>query len=718
MPSYTRVVASICSGVLFFALGLICLFHNPRHRLSRSFAFFNFSLATWNLSFFSMYLPNPDIGFWVYRALHISEVFVTYNLIRFIQDVSETWNTRFSRVVRQISLGYVVLVGSLYFTPILISGYEYNSTGAHRFRQIVTPYYIVNLFVITAAMVGSWVATVHQMRIAGGLKRSQLLFAMLGFGFGGLGALCFAVALRFPSVPWLQYPFEMLMSLFFAITIYKYRLFDVSFILRRGLIYIGIYVPLLCLPFFLLPWLQRVFQFSVRYWWCIPSILISYAALFSLAPLFANFIREKTEQKRFQELKGQFDIIQETTERLAKEQGRSLDEIATQVLGSFKKFYRDKKENIVDFVVVYLVDQRGSYSVCCDPPAEIETPVLMECVQSLTKTPSLFSRQSFSRIEVENELASLKPAEVTTSLRAILRYLTENRIELCCPCVQDGKLYGLIFLGEKLNGHFWPEEVASLKLATSQIAMAVHNAELRKTTVELRDLDRLKNDLISNITHEFNSPLAVVDNALDLLSTAVAKGSITTEQLTSYVGMIRKNTARLAQFVQNLWEIQRIQQAKVELNLMETDLASVVRKCAELVISIAHAKSLRVNLKLEEPLLAVVDEDKIKQVVGNFITNAIKFTEEGDIDIVLKRNGDRAIFSVKDCGRGIDPKFLEMLFDRFFQVPEERRVARGMGLGLAIAKGWAQAHGGRVWAESQGLGHGSTFTLELPLNLG
>jgi two-component system CheB/CheR fusion protein len=99
------------------------------------------------------------------------------------------------------------------------------------------------------------------------------------------------------------------------------------------------------------------------------------------------------------------------------------------------------------------------------------------------------------------------------------------------------------------------------------------------------------------------------------------------------------------------------------------------------------------------------------------ISNAIKFTDEGSVSVALALENDHVRVKVRDTGAGIDPAALASIFNRFVQKSSARGRSAGVGLGLAIAKGWTEAHGGKIWAESEGLGRGATFCVELPLRM-
>jgi signal transduction histidine kinase len=279
--------------------------------------------------------------------------------------------------------------------------------------------------------------------------------------------------------------------------------------------------------------------------------------------------------------------------------------------------------------------------------------------------------------------------------------------------VYDGQIYGALLLGKKKRQIFWPDELSTLQTASAQVAVAVRNNSLLQQTRELKTLDEYKTDLISDIAHEFKSPLAVMCDAMDILLQDAQNGKIKKEKLENYLQMMRRNAERLESFILNLLAAARIQRSKVELTTSEANLAEIVHQVIRLHEPLVNKKGLTLTFLSEKAIPVNVDVDKMHQVFSNLISNAVKFTETGSITIEVREENGRATVSIRDTGRGIDPKHLPSIFDRFFQANPALRQ-KGTGLGLAIAKGWTEAHGGCVRATSAGLNQGATFIVELP----
>jgi signal transduction histidine kinase len=141
-------------------------------------------------------------------------------------------------------------------------------------------------------------------------------------------------------------------------------------------------------------------------------------------------------------------------------------------------------------------------------------------------------------------------------------------------------------------------------------------------------------------------------------------------------------------------------------------LLTVGQEAAGAARSSVEKKGLAILFHSSGDDRVVADREKMSQVFSNLFSNAVKYTENGSIAVSINRERESVLCSVTDTGRGVHPEFLEKIFDRYFQAPG---ASKGAGLGLAIAKGWVEAHGGRIWAESEGEGKGTTVTFTLPV---
>ena len=238
--------------------------------------------------------------------------------------------------------------------------------------------------------------------------------------------------------------------------------------------------------------------------------------------------------------------------------------------------------------------------------------------------------------------------------------------------------------------------------------------EERAAQQALREADRRKNEFISMLSHELRNPLAPIRNSVSLLDRVAGDSPVGVKARE----VIRRQTDHLTRLVDDLLDVTRVSRGKVVLSRTSTDIAKLARAAAEDHRSLIEDAGLELRLSLStRPLRADVDGARLTQVLGNLLQNAIKFSlDRGWIAVALAEESGRAVLTVSDSGSGIDAKLLESLFQPFVQGARTlERGNGGLGLGLALAKGIVEMHGGQIEASSAGLDRGAQFTVRLPL---
>lgn len=234
--------------------------------------------------------------------------------------------------------------------------------------------------------------------------------------------------------------------------------------------------------------------------------------------------------------------------------------------------------------------------------------------------------------------------------------------------------------------------------------------ELQERNRSLMELDALKKELINHVTHEFRTPLGAILSAAEIIGDTKPPES---EKRKDYVSMIEGNVSRLTHFVNELLDLAAIQQTKVTLDRKETDLLALVDRIVQRLRPLAEKERTDISF-MGNATPYFCDEEKIEQVIANLISNAIKAAPRGHINIGIRMDGGQVQITVVDDGIGIEREHLSHIFSSFYRIAIPRSSQKGTGLGLAIAKGWVEAHGGKIWAESDGLGRGAKFNLILP----
>lgn len=320
--------------------------------------------------------------------------------------------------------------------------------------------------------------------------------------------------------------------------------------------------------------------------------------------------------------------------------------------------------------------------------------------------PALVLRFSRSRFEAEEAAAmsaSLERLGWATALVCLLGLLVAwpvsggltRRISRLADEIERVRAGGKLGALTEISGR---DEIADLARRFNEMS------------AELAELDKMKKTFVSSVTHELRSPLGAISSYVDEL--LAAKDAWNEEQRTD-LERIKENAGRLSRFVTSLLDMAALERGTMDYHPTDCDVTKVVRDTAEFFASKARAAGLRYSIDAPGASRRQADPDLLGHLVTNLISNAIKFTPPpGEVAVRVKDAGGRIRVEVKDSGVGIKPEDAQRLFQAFTRVRNASKAA-GTGLGLSLAKGIAEMHGGSIGVESTP-GRGSTFWFELP----
>jgi CheY-like chemotaxis protein/two-component sensor histidine kinase len=230
-----------------------------------------------------------------------------------------------------------------------------------------------------------------------------------------------------------------------------------------------------------------------------------------------------------------------------------------------------------------------------------------------------------------------------------------------------------------------------------------------------REIAQMKNEFVSTVSHELRTPLTSIKGYVDLILDGDA-GEVDEIQR-EFLGIVKENTDRLVQLINDMLDISRIESGRIHLNIQPLDVSESLIGTADTFRAVLDQKGHRLELDVEPDLpLVAGDRDRIGQVLINLTSNAIKYSPEGGVvTLGARAEGREVIVSVRDEGLGIAEENLPRMFEQFYRVDSAMtREIGGTGLGLSICKSIVELLGGRIWVETE-LGKGSTFSFSLPV---
>jgi signal transduction histidine kinase len=281
----------------------------------------------------------------------------------------------------------------------------------------------------------------------------------------------------------------------------------------------------------------------------------------------------------------------------------------------------------------------------------------------------------------------------------LTRFRTQSVLGV--PLRTHDKTLGVIETINKRKGRFDEQDVRLLQALAAQAAIAIQNSRLFQ-----------QSDIVAVIAHELRTPLSALMAAAYLLQ----RPDLPKDQQQKLGESIYAEVKRLNEMTTDFLELARLESGRIRFTREPIDLAGLARECLEVIRPQAEADHLRLEAQVDPALGPVYgDRNRLKQVVLNLLTNAIKYNQKGGlVRVSVSAEGSEAVLSVTDTGRGIPPESLPRVFERFYRVPDQEAATAGTGLGLAIAKRIVESHRGTIEVTSE-VGQGSVFTVRLPL---
>ena len=343
-------------------------------------------------------------------------------------------------------------------------------------------------------------------------------------------------------------------------------------------------------------------------------------------------------------------------------------------------------------------------------------------------------------------LLSDPPYDIKIGNLKIEKNIKHNIKEYDFSILRFDNLFAPIMLNDEFFGFaeiyreqpFSTEDATVFQTLVRQVTIPLQSAsftqELKATNRKLQKLERLKSEFISIVSHELRTPLTAIKNAMDIILSG--KAGDMTENIEKFVSMGKRNAIRLSGIINDLLDISKIEAGKMDFKFELMNVEPIIEDVRNNLLEVAREKNLDIVFKPanDEQVQIYADSDRLVQVLTNLVSNAIKFTTEGNIEIttkvvnarelrydqcfeedIKKLHGNYLQVCVEDHGIGIERKDLNHVFDKFAQIENSlSRKVGGTGLGLPIARQLMEAHNGAIWCDSE-INKGSKFYFVIPI---
>lgn len=295
------------------------------------------------------------------------------------------------------------------------------------------------------------------------------------------------------------------------------------------------------------------------------------------------------------------------------------------------------------------------------------------------------------------------------------RFITKSLLGV--PLIAKDKVIGVLEVINKKSLPWTIEDTRNLATLAGEAAIAIEVGQLvmqlQQANAELEDLDNLKNDFIAIASHELRTPLGIIMGYASFLQEE------DDESVSEQASKVMESAMQLRRIIDAMINLRYLKQKTEQLHREPTPLGALMDDLQHDTLAVTSSRTHQLKFTIEDVHTRVfIDRTRMLMALNNLLNNAVTYCQQGGtIDVQARvKNEAEAIISIKDSGIGIEPDQLERIFKEFYQV-EDHMVRRygGLGIGLSIAQAVIEAHHGKIWAESDGLGKGAIFYVTLPL---
>lgn len=712
---------------LSLALGILVYTRNKKGFINKTWLGVTTSTFLWSVGFFMVVISgNSESAIIGQYVLDSGAIFIPAFWLHFVfillQDKDGQKKCNVPCLVSYVIAAVLFVIS---FSPIFKTGMG----PMLGFDFWVIPgkiYFLFPLFFIIVVLYSIYLLTIGYKKFSG-FRKSQIKYVIIAafVGFGG-GATNFLPQL-IDVYPFGQY-FMAFYIVFITYAITRYRLMDIKHLVKRSSIFAALVLVIAVLFIILSRGIATALEVAFKVEYPLLNTIVVAVIIASIFRPLERWLGKLTDRFLFTKTYDPSKLISRVSHAISStiELNKLLPGIDTE-LGS--AFHYNKS-------AIILLDQKGTLNI--NHQVGFDADILTAFTTGKEKAlPVYFSDNK--EIKVIDELkARYEAGEYQPKDKSLLFGLYDLDIALIAPLMVKSKIIGVIVLGNKLSGDpYSDEDLRVLDIIAGQAAIAIENsklyeeqknfnvylkkevkratAELEAANKELKRLDDAKSEFISIASHQLRTPLTIVRGYISM----ILEGSFgkVPEKLKENLVKVMTASERLISLVESLLNISRIESGRLEFNIEPVDLVKISSDLVEEFQQKAGDKKIKLAFYPEKNIpLVGADKNKIKEVISNFVDNAVKYTPRGEVIVGVHQEGSSVVFTCQDTGIGIKPEDLPRLFNKFVRGEGMMQVyTEGTGLGLYVARMMIENMGGRIWAESDGKGKGSKFSFSLPL---
>lgn len=711
------------SMLLSWAMALICLIaviaaiaiviHSPREPVRRFLAFFLMFAVTWVvLVNVQSVTASAEYNLVIVRLCFVAVIFMSYALLRFAYAVA---GSTLSRLGHIIVLTFVVASSALMLTPMVI--YDVTVTATAVVPHRLALYYVIVLSILAVNLAGIVRLVRSRMQTRNALQKTRLGIVIFGLSQGVVFASLTNVIL--PNIVGSTAPSRyawipiLLWTVILVYAVVRHRFLDLRLAFVRSVAYTLLLTTLVGI-YFVVAWLLTSImrETLTNEFITAANIFIAIILAAALQPI-KHFFDRLTNNIFYRDNYSTDDFYAKFSEQLS---------ITTDLRSLLKR--------AADTITDTLKSEQGFFFIRYGEARYMNAGTYRHkrLLQAEVELIDEYVAGHTGGVLLANTLPANNP---------IFRLLTKHKVAVVLPLEYAGKIIGYFFLGDKRSRDYTRRDMKTLETVSDELIIATQNAlavqeikelnatlqeridaatsELRRSNISLQKLDATKDEFVSMASHQLRTPLTSVKGYISMVLEGDAgkispmQKQLLTEAFTS--------SERMVHLIGDFLNVSRLQTGKFMVDRHQLDLAKLVSQEVDSLQTTAGAHDLKLQYRVPAyfPVL-YLDEGKMRQVVMNFIDNAIYYSREHTtITVSLRSEDGQAILRVKDTGIGVPKTEQAGLFTKFFRATNARRQRPdGTGVGLFLAKKIIVAHEGDIIFESIE-GEGSTFGFRLPI---